>query len=206
MIRVLGLSASLRSARHGRGAEELPQELQSIADRDALTEYLKHETHDLLEAFEEGRKQDLPFDELYAELKKRKGLRGLSNSEASVAAGLWGAQQEGADVRYVDLQRFFPDQMIHWASPLAIREQGTELAGRPSGAFMNANSAGCVMACSVVLVATTVQIQRTRVAIATLVLEDRLLAVRALDAAGWTQAKTTGMNYVKQHATRIWED
>ena len=109
MIRVLGLSASLRSARHGRGAEELPRELRSIADRDALTEYLKHETHDLLEAFEEGRKQDLPFDQLYAGLKKRKGLRGLSNSEASVAAGLWGAQQEGADVRYVDLQRFFPE-------------------------------------------------------------------------------------------------
>jgi multimeric flavodoxin WrbA len=109
MIRVLGLSASLRSARHGRGAENLPEELESIPDRDALTEYLKHQTHDLLEAFEEGRKRDLPFDRLYAELKKRKGLRGLSNSEASVAAGLWGAQQEGAEVRYVDLQRFFPE-------------------------------------------------------------------------------------------------
>jgi multimeric flavodoxin WrbA len=109
MIRVLGLSASLRSARHGRGAEKLPQELRSITDRYALTEYLKHETHDLLEAFKKGREQDLPFDQLYAGLKKRKGLRGLSNSEASVAAGLWGAQQEGAEVRYIDLQGFFPE-------------------------------------------------------------------------------------------------
>jgi len=110
MPRVLGLTASLRGARQGAGVENLLGEIRRLEDRDSLQDFLEAETRTLLEEFERcGRQDGLPFDKLYARLKAGVGLHGLSNSEAAMAAGLWGAHKEGAEIDYCNLQRFFPE-------------------------------------------------------------------------------------------------
>ncbi|MCH7870324.1 MAG: hypothetical protein IID33_01360 [Planctomycetes bacterium] len=60
------------------------------------------------------------------------------------------------------LQYFFPAPMIHWSIPIAIKNVGIQEGGRAAGAFMNANSAACVLACAVMLVTATITLQRTR--------------------------------------------
>lgn len=62
------------------------------------------------------------------------------------------------------LQNFLPGPMIHWTSPMVIENLGTKQVSRASGAFMNPNSATCVLACAVMLVTTTIKLQRTQIA------------------------------------------
>lgn len=109
MVRVLGVSASLRNARYGRGSVELCTDIGRLASPDDVRAYLGQQVRiraaDFMEA---GRQARLPFDEIYRNLQKVRVDRGLSNSEAALAAGLWGAQQAGAEIEHLGLSSHFP--------------------------------------------------------------------------------------------------
>jgi multimeric flavodoxin WrbA len=106
---ILGVSGSLRNARFGAGSASLVEEIMAIGSDDGLVRYLESQTRIRLEDFiQAGRDRDLPFDEIHRNLRKAKGDRGLSNSEAALAAGLWGAVQAGAEIRHCGLSRYFP--------------------------------------------------------------------------------------------------
>lgn len=109
MSLIVGLSASLRGSRHGKGLQDLPSELSSCADLSSLRSFLETESGSLLEAFNSARSKGVPFDTMYRELRRSSGLRGLSNCEVALAAALWGSQQEGADVACVNLSDHFPE-------------------------------------------------------------------------------------------------
>src|SRR5438270_5374743 len=109
-LRIVGLSASLRNARRGGGNRQLVGDLVNLKTKDELFAYLKEQASIHLGQFvEAGRSQQLPFDELYKNLKKLKGDRGLSNSEVVLAAALWSAAQLGAAVEHQSLCEYFPE-------------------------------------------------------------------------------------------------
>ena len=106
---VLGVSGSLRNARFGAGSAALVEEIMAVRSEDGLVAYLEAQTRIRLEDFiQAGRDRELPFDEIHRNLRKAKGDRGLSNSEAALAAGLWGAAQSGAEICHCGLSRYFP--------------------------------------------------------------------------------------------------
>lgn len=108
-IKILGISASLRNARRGKGTHLLLNDLERIgSDKQELFDYLEQEAKFHLENFEEsGRLEKLPFDIIYKNLLKLKGNKGLSNSEVALAAGLWAAKQVGAEIDYLSLGDYF---------------------------------------------------------------------------------------------------
>lgn len=109
MAKILGLSGSLRNARFGAGNEKLVAELSTLVTEQDLVEFLAQQTKIRVEDFlEAGRKDGKPFDEVFQALGKLRGERGLSNSEASMAAALWGAIQEGAEIDHIALGAHFP--------------------------------------------------------------------------------------------------
>jgi hypothetical protein len=61
----------------------------------------------------------------------------------------------------VILQYFFPGRMEAWANPADIERMGIVYEGRATGAFLNANAAACVLVCSLMLVITSIRLQRT---------------------------------------------
>jgi multimeric flavodoxin WrbA len=108
-MRVLGLSCSLRNARFGAGSEALIRSIQELSNESDLSDFLEKQTKLRVDDFvAAGRDQNLGFDKIYAKLKTLKGDRGLSNSEAALVAGLWGAHKEGAEIRHLGLSAFFP--------------------------------------------------------------------------------------------------
>lgn len=108
-IKVLGISGSLRNARFAKGSEKLVIEINKISSQDLLIDYLKRQTKIRSDEFlEAGLNESKPFDEVYQNLLKTKGDRGLSNSEAALAAGLWGCVQEGAEIHHAGLSSYFP--------------------------------------------------------------------------------------------------
>lgn len=60
----------------------------------------------------------------------------------------------------VILHYFYPGQMIHWTNPLALQKLGVVYEARAHGAFLNSNGAGCVLACCLAILATTVRLQK----------------------------------------------
>jgi len=109
MAVILGISASLRNARHGRGSEALVDEIRGLKNKDELLAFLKLQTSLRSEDFfAAGRAEGRPFDEIYATLQRSKGDRGLSNSEAALVAALWGAHCEGGDIRHAGLSHYYP--------------------------------------------------------------------------------------------------
>lgn len=105
---ILGISASLRNARFGVGESSVIDDIAGMGSRENLHRYLKDQTNILLEEFfETGRKNGQPFTELYYMLRKQRGDRGLSNSEAGLVAALWGCKQHGADILYCSLANVF---------------------------------------------------------------------------------------------------
>ena len=109
-LKIVGLSASLRNARRGGGNHRLVEEILNLKTKDELFAYLKQQASIHLTQFvEAGRSQKLPFDELYKNLKKLKGDRGLSNSEIVLAAALWSAAQLGAGIDHLSLSEYFPE-------------------------------------------------------------------------------------------------
>ncbi|MBV1929283.1 MAG: NAD(P)H-dependent oxidoreductase [Gammaproteobacteria bacterium] len=108
-MKVLGISGSLRNARFGVGSQQLISELQSLDTESELKKFLQDQTRLCVEDFiSAGLSSHTPFDQVYENLQKRKGDRGLSNSEAALAAGLWGSIKEGALVEHVSLAPHFP--------------------------------------------------------------------------------------------------
>ena len=108
-VHILGISCSLRNARFGAGSEDLVRTLGGIKDKGELVEFLEQQTKLRAEDFlEAGREDGKPFDEIYRNLQKAKGDRGLSNSEAALSAALWGASQNGAEISHLGLARHFP--------------------------------------------------------------------------------------------------
>jgi len=105
---MLGLSASLRAARKKTGARILIQEIIALESREKLDVFLGEQARIHLDQFvEAGRKEGLPFDQIYRQLQRTEGLRGLSNSEICLAAGLWGAFDQGADIDHIALSNHF---------------------------------------------------------------------------------------------------
>lgn len=106
--RIVGFSASLRNARNRAGARGLVADLAALADEKALSDYLAAQGNlHLDQYFQAGRAQNLSYDQLYRELRKIAGRQGLSNSEVCLAAALWGAAQEGAEVDCFPLADYF---------------------------------------------------------------------------------------------------
>ncbi len=107
--RILGISASLRNSRINNKTNQFCDEIKSILSEEQLIQYLKKQGSLLLDAFEKaGRADKLSYDEIYKTFLKHKTGNGLSNSEVALAAGLWGAYQEGSDISHIALSDFFP--------------------------------------------------------------------------------------------------
>lgn len=107
---VLGISGSLRNARRGLGGYDLIQDIKKINSKEKLNDYLYQEAQTHLKNFEKaGRTDALPFDEMYKNLKKEKGNKGLSNSEVALAAALWSAKEIGVEIDYVSLSEYYTE-------------------------------------------------------------------------------------------------
>jgi multimeric flavodoxin WrbA len=99
----------LRNARYGRGNDALVRDLADLKDQAELTDWLRTQTEIRFQDFvEAGRNENLTFDAIYDRLRRLRGERGLSNSEAAVSAALWGAHREGAEIRHRSLAHHFP--------------------------------------------------------------------------------------------------
>ena len=110
MAKIIGFSASLRNARSFEGAKALIDDIKQLHSQDDLYAYLEKQGNLHLEHyFKAGREKEVPFDQLFRELKKSKGLDGLSNSEVCLAAALWGASTAGAEIDLLPLVHFFPE-------------------------------------------------------------------------------------------------
>lgn len=113
-FKILGVSASLRNARRQAGSQCLVEELSAIHSKPELLSFLKQQAALHLANFKEaGRTEHLPFDELYRNLRKLKGDRGMSNSEVALGAALWSAQQLGADIDHLSLSEYFLENGRH---------------------------------------------------------------------------------------------
>ncbi len=108
--KILGISASLRNARRGRGNKTLITDLNSISSKSELIAYLESQAKIHLQNFvDAGRKENLPFDQMYKKLKRLKGDRGLSNSEVALASALWSSKELGAEISHLSLSEYFTE-------------------------------------------------------------------------------------------------
>ncbi len=106
-MKLLGLSASLRNSRYGKGSEMLVKELHQIHSRKHLREYINSQSQACLSLFiESGRKENKVFNGIYRNYKKKSGTVGLSNSEAVLAAALWAVKQNGVEIEHVSLSEY----------------------------------------------------------------------------------------------------
>lgn len=109
MTTVLGISASLRNARFGRGSEALCADILDLPTQESVHAYIREQTKIRAEDhFAATRAHGVPFDQAYETLRRASHDRGLSNSEAALAAGLWGAASAGATIRHCGLAQYFP--------------------------------------------------------------------------------------------------
>jgi multimeric flavodoxin WrbA len=106
--KLLGVAASLRNARWGAGNAELIGSLKKITKEEDLFLYLAQESELHLENFlNAGRKDQKSFLEIYSNLKKNKGDKGLSNSEVALASALWAALFYDVDIDHISLAEYF---------------------------------------------------------------------------------------------------
>ncbi|MDC0887969.1 NAD(P)H-dependent oxidoreductase [Porticoccus sp.] len=106
--KIIALSASLRNARWGKGIGDLIEMIKTIKNKDELMDFAGQEAKVHLDQFvEAGRKDDIPFDDLYKNLRKLAGKKGLCNSEVGMVVALWAAYQVGCDIDYVPLSSYF---------------------------------------------------------------------------------------------------
>jgi multimeric flavodoxin WrbA len=84
------------------------EDLQALDTKAALVAYLTQQSERHLENFlDAGRREGKEFLEIYKNLGKAGGDSGLSNSEVALAAALWAAHKEGAEVAHLSLAEFF---------------------------------------------------------------------------------------------------
>lgn len=106
--KLLGIAASLRNARWGIGSQELIDSLRGISTEDELFNFLAYQSELHLDNFlNSGRAEGKSFTEIYSNLKKSKGDKGLSNSEVALAASLWAALQDNVDIEHLSLSEYF---------------------------------------------------------------------------------------------------
>ena len=106
--KILGIAASLRNARWGIGNRSLIDQLRQIENKEDLTTYFARESQLHIENYlDAGRKEGKDFLEIYDNLMKNRGDSGLSNSEVLLAAALWAAHKEGADIEHLSLSEHF---------------------------------------------------------------------------------------------------
>lgn len=105
---LLGVAASLRNARWGIGTRELVGSLKKCAGKEELFAFLASESELHLENFlAAGKREGKPFSEIYDNLRRNKGDRGLSNSEVALASALWSALDLGVDIDHISLSEYF---------------------------------------------------------------------------------------------------
>jgi len=68
-----------------------------------------------------------------------------------------------AGASIVILQYFFPYQTEIFAAPVALERGEVGFGVRASGAFMDANTAACMLGCSLMLVITAIRLQKTAI-------------------------------------------
>lgn len=108
MAIILGLSGSLRNARVS-SKSSICDDIRGIVSKDELIDYLKAQSKILVEAYLDANEgNEASYLEVYEKLRKLARDQGLSNSEAALVCGLWGANRKGCDVDYASLARFFP--------------------------------------------------------------------------------------------------
>ncbi len=109
-MKILGISASLRNARRGVGNESLIEDINNLATEEEMHKFLEQEAALHLQNFiEAGRKDDLPFDQMYTNLKKNKGNKGLSNSEVALVSSLWSVKELGVEIDHVSLAEYYTE-------------------------------------------------------------------------------------------------
>jgi len=105
---LLGIGASLRNGRWGIGSQSLITAIENSSSKEKLYQFLAEQSDLHIENFlDAGRQENKSFDEIYRNLKKNKGDKGLSNSEVALAAALWAAYQEGVAIDHLSLAEHF---------------------------------------------------------------------------------------------------
>lgn len=106
--KIVAVSASLRNARWGKGISNLLERIRGIATRDELMVFIGEEAYLHYQQFiDAGRKDGARFDEIYKNLRKLGGQKGLCNSEVGMVVALWAAHATGCDIDYVPLSSYF---------------------------------------------------------------------------------------------------
>ena len=109
MKKILGVSSSLRNKRFSY-KNDLCHDIKSINTFDELTKFVNGQIKITFKDIEKI-SSDLDFDEKYSKLKKYKGNRGLSNSEAAIVYALWSAyQQKKISIEYMSLANIFESE------------------------------------------------------------------------------------------------
>lgn len=130
---ILGLSGSLRNSRFGSGSRALVTQLMGCKTQSEMTALLRDEGAFCVREFiDAGRNKGLSFDEIYRNYQRRRGERGLSNTEVALAAGLWGAMCSGARVEHLSLESVFGDK-----ARLAQLDELREKLLRASGVLLS---------------------------------------------------------------------
>ena len=109
MKNILGISTSLRNKRFSY-KNSLVDEIKKIKNLKELDLFIKNQIKITFKDIFNANK-NLDFEEKYKELKKYKGNRGLSNSEASLVYALWQAYQEKKiEINYISLSNVFENE------------------------------------------------------------------------------------------------
>ena len=107
-MKILGISASLRNRRFGY-KNELVKDIKNIKNLENIKSFVNSQVKITFQEIENSNK-NLSFEENYKQLKKFKGNRGLSNSEAALTFALWKAYKNGVDIDYLSLSNIFENE------------------------------------------------------------------------------------------------
>ena len=107
-MKILGISASLRNRRFAY-KNELIEQLKSIQNLNGIKSFVEEQVKITFNEIENLNK-DLSFEEKYKQLKKHKGNRGLSNSEAALVYALWQSYRNDVDIDYLSLSNIFENE------------------------------------------------------------------------------------------------
>ena len=107
-MKILGVSASLRNRRFAY-KNELVEDIKKVQSLEGIKSFVNDQIKITFEEIKNLNK-GLSFDQNYKKLKKFKGNRGLSNSEASLVYALWQANSNGVDIDYLSLSNIFENE------------------------------------------------------------------------------------------------
>jgi multimeric flavodoxin WrbA len=106
--KLLGMTSSLRNARWGKN--DLIGSLKTILSKEDLFAFLSRESELHVANFlDAGRREGKSFLEIYRNLNKNSGNKGLCNSEVALSAALWAAYHTfDVDIEHISLSEYFP--------------------------------------------------------------------------------------------------